>query len=399
MNYISSQSFHTLNHWQSGQGGRPIKKITTLEDLTGQKWNSFVFGGWVSGLDASGQTADDLQLLSFSYHEGNYTQSGSYVKSRINVGTDNRTGTVGGKCYISVPPDPSEVIYSKFYTDLQGDRVYFKILRERTLTEWVPEPVEYPENYYTLDNEHPDIQYYYTDSSGRWRNNGHMITKSGSTGWDNFVTKEFTKDYTGTVIIPSFQRYIIYMEEVTGTDKPDEIFSDSTLGDVENRVVVGNKKYSGNLYTIFQYDKDLQEIKELWQVPPNLIDEHVITSGGGPYILNNSDGLSARIGDYVKNPQKYYTAGESFSLTSTEGQFYGGYTGDFFTTTGTRTSSETFKGGALEMVLGASMSTSSTQNNMDFNRHEGTINENGVWETMIEAPAEFRTERGFKFFK
>lgn len=383
MNYTKSQSFHTLTHWQNGKQGTP--EIKTLDDLLGTTdYNqAFYFAGWLEYPEGyTPQATKQIYLLAYAYHEQGAEAGEAYTTSYIKQ-------TAGGTLYKRKAPDPLRVVYSAKYGDNYNYTNYLKIVTDLTnKTALVPESVVFPG---IGSSSEVNLSYYIIDAG--------TVTTNTEQYLNNFKAENFTADYTGGVIIPYIHKYTIYVQRVTEGEEPAEIFSDAQ--DKTDIIINAGGAASGSwiarqvFIKAMQADEELRSIKELRQVPANLLTKTIKVNYNSPYTrtysgTNNSSTAPGEAFPYI---------GGYFLLNNS--QYCGGFTGDTL-----ENSRAITPFGCPRMQLNSFYDSEISIANYDgciisaSTKYPGTLDsDTGVWTGVFNTIVDLQIQDDFKFFK
>lgn len=404
INYISSQSYHTLTHWQSGQKsgstqGDPLKlkNIKTLGDLMGGSKDyagALLFTGWIisdytSNITAALQNAKELHQLAYSYHEDGATVAGTWSTDNADTYPNTR-----GKIYARPELYALAPVYAKKYKANASDldySVYFKIYRNNGLIDWIPEAVPYPgiDQFRDVSNDKQiSITGYYVNkytSGGTER--AELSTSTDNSR--NIKTNTYTSDYTGTVIIPVTRKYMIYAQITTGA--PDPMFDDCEADDT---ITINADSPSAVISAAFPSGDDMPEF---YQVPGNLFKNYVQRGSQSPYFTTFTGGGDYWGGygifDYVKDPTVYQSGNIKIPI-SASGNLYGGYSVDLFTAGST---SKLWTPYNVNGYINLNPYSSDYMCHPD--KIQGQTNDKGIWSGIYHVFVDLKEQTGFKFFK
>lgn len=234
MNYISSQSFHTLTHWQSGQRGGG--SVTPSLDI-GDKYPHHKLSDYFKNLTSFGcwgiATDDGPAPFPLAWKEPNASveveHTGSNYTQKLFATQGERTKKLYGRKKSIYLNDTATTPVGTYYFNVYG-------LEIQTL-----EPLQVPYNGQPFNG----ILYKTTYNASN-----QSYTVDG--GW------QFTPDksYTANVCLPVVRRYYIEWEYVEGDGEPDSRFA---------RCTDTGKVYSGDTRTIFE--SCFSDVEELDDVP------------------------------------------------------------------------------------------------------------------------------------
>lgn len=400
MNYISSQSFHTLTHWQSGQGGGggnddplKLKNIKTFPESQG----AFYMGGWVDRVEnPSGSQYTPmvswLALPAYAYHEADASIAGLYNVSRETSYSEGYTA--GGNLYHRRYDLPNgEVVYrAKYTSDTESNPTfYLKIVRDTILTELVPDAIKYPTGYYDTDGSPTDyITYYTADGDGTYSAQARTFLRAA-----DYPASAFIAGYTGRVLVPYIRKYAVYQYRQEQGADINSVFDDC----IEVSGVYPTNPLSMGQGAIFNWamsaDSNLKAIGELRQYPNNLFSHDVVNLMGNE--PNQSIGHRADFPLYGVNPIAGFIDGSTITTdgyTGLTGYYYGGWTCTSYTYTGS-TKHPTYTGGYFALN-GYDMTTDGSCL-LTVNPLEGSLID-GYTVMIYQRVVDIKTQNNFKFF-